>query len=69
MKKKYLRGLASIEYAICAGLLAVLLFVPFGESNQSAVDALMATIRERYEAQSYAISHPVVGSSHSLSKK
>lgn len=69
MKIKHSRGSASIEYVICAGLLAVLLFAPFGENNQSAVDALMSAIQERYEAQSYAISHPVVGSPHSLSKK
>jgi hypothetical protein len=64
--RRFARGHATTEYALCALLLVLALFAPY-DGDQSVVDKLMEAIRESHAAQVHAIGNPVVGSSVSFS--
>jgi hypothetical protein len=57
------KGQAMVEYTICAGILILALFVPFGGDDKSVADMLMDAIKENHRAKVDAIGNPLVGAS------
>ena len=57
------KGQAMVEYTICAAMLILALFVPFGDDDKSVSDMLIDAIKKNHEARVFAIGNPAIGSS------
>ncbi|MCL2590956.1 MAG: hypothetical protein FWD67_08805 [Betaproteobacteria bacterium] len=67
MCKSNQKGQAMVEYTICALILILAIFVPFGDGGKSVADMLMDAIKENHEAKVKAIGDPIVGASSGFS--
>jgi O-acetyl-ADP-ribose deacetylase (regulator of RNase III) len=62
MRKIGQKGQAMVEYIICAAMLILALFVPFGSDDRSVADMLTDAIKRNHEARVFAIGNPAIGS-------
>jgi len=61
-RKTKQKGQAMVEYTICAAMLILALFVPFGDDNKSVANRLVEAIKKNHEARVFAIGNPIIGS-------
>lgn len=57
------KGQAMVEYTICAAMLILALFVPFGDDDKSVMGMLMDAIKKNHETKVHAIGNPAIGTS------